>query len=264
MARSRFVGLLAVLLAAPTAAVDGATLEPHLAAYRLSLADQEGIANPFVEVRGGLVIEWRLACDGWLSRQRLAFVGTLQEGGDLGHDVRFSSWEALDGSRMRYSYRTYDDQELQEEFRGEARLDPPRGGVANFTTPSERRIDLPPGTIFPTAHIQQVLDRALAGERFVSHQVFDGAGFDSLTQITSVIGQPRMIELMAEQRGERGRAWPVSMAYYDLHAPSDMPKFEAQFMLGEDGVIREVVLDYGDFRLDAVLDKLEMIPRPSC
>jgi hypothetical protein len=24
------------------------------------------------------------------------------------------------------------------------------------------------------------------------------------------------------------------------------------------------VLDYGDFRLDAVLDKLEMIPRPSC
>ena len=68
-----------------------------------------GMTNPFSEVRGGLVIEWRLACDGWLSRQRLAFVGTLQEGGDLGHDVRFSSWEALDGSRMRYSYRSYDD-----------------------------------------------------------------------------------------------------------------------------------------------------------
>ena len=264
MARSRFVGLLAALLAAPSAAAGAATLEPHLAAYRLSLVDREGIANPFAEVRGGLVIEWRLACDGWLSRQRLAFVGALQEGGDLGHDVRFSSWEALDGSRMRYSYRTYHDQRLQDEFRGEARLEPSRGGVANFTTPSQRQIDLPPGTIFPTAHIQQILDRALAGERFVSHQVFDGAGFDSLTQITSVIGQPRMIELMAEQRGGRGRAWPVSMAYYDLHAPSDMPKFEAQFMLGEDGVIRDVVLDYGDFRLEAALEQLEMIARPDC
>jgi hypothetical protein len=263
MAKSRFFGLLAALLVAPWTA-DGATLEPHVAAYRLSLKGQPEMANPFVEVRGGLVIEWRLACDGWLSRQRLAFVGTLQEGGDLGHDVRFSSWEALDGSRMRYSYRSYDDQQLQEEFRGEARVDHLDRGVASFTEPSQRQIELPPDTIFPTVHIQQVLNSALAGEQFVSHKVFDGAGFDSLTQITSVIGQPRMIGLSAEQHDERGRAWPVSMAYYDLHTPSDTPKFEAEFLLGEDGVIRDVVLDYGEFRLGAALEKLELIERPDC
>jgi hypothetical protein len=263
MAGSRFFGLLALLLAAPWGAA-GAALEPHVAAYRLSLAGRPDTANPFVEVQGGLVIEWRLACDGWLSRQRLAFVGVLQESGTLGHDVRFSSWEALDGSRLRYSYRSYDDQQLQEEFRGEAWIDPPQEGVAVFSEPSQRRVELPPDTIFPTVHIQQVLDSAIAGERFVSHQVFDGAGFDSLTQITSVIGQPRTIELLADQRDGRGRAWPVSMAYYDLNTPSDTPKFEAEFLLGEDGVIRDVVLDYGDFRLDAALEKLDRIERPDC
>src|SRR5919106_1289414 len=205
MARLCIFSLIAALLTAPSAANAAATLVPHVAAYRLSLANRTGMGNPFTEVRGGLVIEWRLACDGWLSRQRLAFVGTLQEGGDLGHDVRFSSWEALDGSRMRYSYRSYDDQELQEEFRGEARLDPPDRGVAAFTEPSQRQVELPPDTIFPTVHIQQVLDKARAGEQFVSHQVFDGAGFDSLTQITSVIGQPQMVESLAEQRDERRR-----------------------------------------------------------
>ena len=264
MARLCIVGLIAALLSAPAAANAAATLVPHVAAYRLSLADRAGVGNPFIEVRGGLVIEWRLACDGWLSRQRLAFVGTLQEGGDLGHDVRFSSWEALDGSRMRYSYRSYDDQRLQEEFRGEARIAPPDRGVATFTEPSQRQVELPPDTIFPTVHIQQVLDKARAGEHFVSHQVFDGAGFDSLTQITSVIGQPQMVESLAEQRDERGRAWPVSMAYYDLHTPSDTPKFEAAFLLGDDGVIRDVVLDYGDFRLEAALEKLELNERPDC
>jgi EipB-like len=263
MARLRFFGLLAALLIAPSAG-GAAALEPHVAAYRLSLAGQPEMANPFVEVRGGLVIEWRRACDGWLSRQRLAFIGTLQEGGDLGHDVRFSSWEALDGSRMRYSYRSYDEQQLQEEFRGEARIEAPDRGVASFTEPSLRQVELPADTIFPTLHMQQVLNSALAGEQFVSHQVFDGAGFDSLTQITSVIGQPRMIELSAGQHDERGRAWPVSMAYYDLHTPSDTPKFEAEFLLGEDGVIRDVVLDYGDFRLDAALEKLELIELPDC
>ena len=264
MARSRVFSLLAALLTASSAASAGAMLEPHVAAYRLSLAARTEMGNPFTEVRGGLVIEWRLACDGWLSRQRLAFVGTLQEGGDLGHDVRFSSWEALDGSRMRYSYRSYNDQQLQEEFRGEAQINPRERGVATFSEPSQRQVELPPETVFPTVHIQQVLNSAFAGEQFVSHQVFDGAGFDSLTQITSVIGQPRMIELLAEQRDERGRAWPVSMAYYDLNTPSDTPKFEAEFLLGEDGVIRDVVLDYGDFRLDAALEKLEVIERPQC
>ena len=28
--------------------------------------------------------------------------------------MRFSSWEALDGSRMRYSYRSYGDDELRQ------------------------------------------------------------------------------------------------------------------------------------------------------
>jgi EipB-like len=263
MAGSRSGSLLVALAAALWSSAADAALEPHVAAYRLSLAGGADMANPFSEVRGGLVIEWRLACDGWLSRQRLAFVGTLQEGGNLGHDVRFSSWEALDGSRMRYSYRSYGDDELQEEFRGEAALEPPEGGVATFSTPSERRIELPAGTIFPTLHIQEVLNEAQAGERFVSHEVFDGAGFDSLTQITSVIGQPRLVEPLADQDDD-GRAWPVSMAYYELHTPSDTPKFEATFLLGENGVLRDVVLDYGDFRLEGVLETLQLLERPDC
>jgi hypothetical protein len=117
--------------------------------------------------------------------------------------------------------------------------------------------------MFPTVHMQEVLRQARAGAQFVSHEVFDGAGFDALTQITSVIGQPRLVEPLADG-GEGGRAWPVSMAYYDLHTPSDTPKFEAGFLLGEDGVLRELALDYGDFKLDGALETLEVLERPDC
>jgi hypothetical protein len=264
MARSRTLRSLAGLLVACWSLPAAATLQPHVASYRLALARSAEIGVPFIEVRGGLVIEWRLACDGWLSRQRLAFVGTLAEGGDLSHDVRFSSWEALDGSRMRYSYRSYGDSELQEDFRGEASLDPPNGGVASFAEPSQREVRLPPDTVFPTVHIEEVLAQARAGERFVSHQVFDGAGFDSLTQITSVIGQPQQVEPLAQNQGGSRQAWRVSMAYYDLQGSADTPKFEASFLLGENGVIRDVLLDYGDFKLKATLEKLEVLDRPTC
>ena len=173
-------------------------LEPHVAAYRLSLARGPTLAIPFSEVRGGLVIEWRLACDGWLSRQRLAFVGTLEEGGDLSHDVRFSSWEALDGSRMRYSYRSYGDEELQENFRGEARLDPSMAVSPPSASRASVRSDCRPRRSSRPRTSSRSWTRPAPAPRFVSHQVFDGGGFDSLTQITSVIGQPQTVEPLAQ------------------------------------------------------------------
>jgi hypothetical protein len=49
-----------------------AALQPHVAAYRVHLDRRPGVASALVDARGGLVIEWRRVCDGWLSRQRVA------------------------------------------------------------------------------------------------------------------------------------------------------------------------------------------------
>ena len=257
---------VALLIGLSQAATAQAALQPHLAAYRLGLHAKQG-ASALLEVRGGLVIEWRLACDGWLSRQRLGFVATTEEGPSFSHDVRFSSWEATDGSRLQYTIRSYNDDGLQEEYRGEARLEQDEaGGLATFSAPREHEVKLPPGTVFPTDHLQRILAGASEGVRFLSHEVFDGWGFDALTQITSVIGRPKDIGPLAgdARRPGEDRAWPVSMAYYNVENPTDTPEFEANFLLVENGVLSELVLDYGDFSLDATLEKLELLERPDC
>jgi len=261
-------GVLALALCAAAAPVPagGAALEPHVAAYRLGLHETRG-ASALLDVRGGLVIEWRLACDGWLSRQRLGFVATTEEGQGFSHDVRFSSWEASDGSRLQYTIRSFGDGGPEEGYRGEAVLERGAGGgVASFSEPQEQDVKLPPGTVFPTDHLQRVLMGAEDGARFLSHEVFDGWGFDALTQITSVIGQAREIELPADAApaGAAGRAWPVSMAYYNVENPTDTPEFEASFRLIENGVLSDLVLDYGEFSLDATLEKLELLEHPDC
>jgi hypothetical protein len=265
MAQAFVFATIAVLVAvAPARAAPG--LEPHLAAYRLALHGKER-SSALTDVKGGLVIEWRLACDGWLSRQRLSFAATAEDGPGFSHDVRFSSWEALDGSRMRYTIRSYSADGVEKEYRGEARLEPGgAGGVASFSTPEAKEIKLPPGTIFPTEHLQRVLTGADKGMRLLSHDVFDGWGFDALTQITSVIGSPRKIETHtgAATDSSSESAWPISMAYYNVEHPTDTPEFEANFLLSEKGVLRDLVLDYGDFSLDAKLEKFELIDRPRC
>jgi EipB-like len=267
LARARTGALaLALMVAGAAAPAAAAALEPHVAAYRLGLHEKRG-ASALEEVRGGLVIEWRLACDGWLSRQRLGFVATTEEGQGFSHDVRFSSWEAIDGSRLRYTIRSFGNDGPQEGYRGEAALENGEGGgVASFAEPQQHDVKLPPGTVFPTEHLQRVLAGAEAGMHFLSHEVFDGWGFDALTQITSVIGQPQQLAAPADAAlaGASGRAWPVSMAYYNVENPTEEPEFEASFVLIENGVLSDLVLDYGEFSLDATLEKLELLDHPDC
>ena len=212
------------------------------------------------------MIEWRLACDGWVSRQRLGFVATTEEGQGFSHDVRFSSWEAIDGSRLQYTIRSYGDDGPQEDYRGEARLEPTRAaGSPASSTPQTQEVKLPPGTVFPTDHLQRVLAGARAGVRFLSHEVFDGWGFDALTQITSVIGQPRQDRAADEAiwpapPGAPGRsAWPTTTSRI---RPTRRSSRRAS-ALSENGVLRDLVLDYGDFSLDATLEKLELLEPPA-
>lgn len=252
--------MVALAPACAATAATAAMLAPHVAAYRLSLAAAAG-GGTLVDVDGGLVIEWRQACDGWLSRQRLGFVATTDSGLGFTHDVRFSSWEALDGDQLRYSVRSFDGDQIDEEYRGEAGRGSD-GAEARFRVPEDRTVDLPADTVFPTDHLQRVLESAVAGERFVSHSVFDGWGYDALTQITSVIGQPRA--LGADEGGSETRVWPVSMAYYPAGEGGDVPVFEATFLLDENGVLRDLVLDYGDFGLEAELVDLDLLDRPDC
>lgn len=264
---ARVLGTVALVLLAHAPPASAAMLAPHIAAYRLSLAGAEGSGGEgLVEIRGGLVIEWRRSCEGWLSHQRLGFVASTGAGADFSHDVRFSSYEALDGTTLHYAVRSFDGEEIDEEYRGEAGREPD-GAEARFRMPDDKKVDLPADTVFPTDHLQRVLESATAGERFVSHAVFDGWGYDALTQITSAIGQPRAIDAADEGREDgRTRAWPVSMAYYPAEGEggSDIPEFEASFLLDEKGVLRELILDYGDFGLEAELVKLDILEQPDC
>jgi hypothetical protein len=251
---------LPALAAAMSPAV-AADLLSHRAAYRLSLADRPA-EGQMSEVMGGLVLETRAACDGWINNQRLGFVARTEEGRGFTYDVRFSSWESADRRTLRFTVKSYDDGKLFEEFKGEAALDRPGGqGKAAFSVPGDRVVALPAGTLFPTEHVRQLIAHAEQGERFMAVPVFDGSGDNALSSVSAVIGQPR--ELRSAD-GATHRGWPMSLAYHSLADSSDLPEFEISFTMREDGVVEDIVLDYGEFALKGDLEKLESLPAPAC
>ena len=255
-------GTIAAMGSPAQAAAPAVDLLSHRAAYRLSLAHADS-ASGMNRVVGGLVLEWRAACDGWLSQQRLGFVAEMDEGPGFTYDVRFSSWESLDSTQLRFNVRTFDGPAMQEEFRGLAKLAAPGdAGVAEYQLPEAEEVTLPAGTIFPTTHVTEIIAAAQAGERIITRQVFDGSGEAALTRATAVIGAPRQVALVAG--GTPEQTWPVSIAYFAADGEDVLPQFEIAFDLSDGGVLSNVRLNYGDFSLRAELEKLETFARPDC
>jgi hypothetical protein len=257
--RRLLASTLALLAWLAAGAAASAQIAPHRAVYALGLA---GRTSALVDADGAFAVEWRTQCEGVTSRQRLWFVGSLPGGGELDYDIRFSTWESADDRRMRFSMRTYRDGDLADEFRGQAQM--PEGGGpgrATYTVPEGVEMRLPAETLFPTAHIEHLIEAAAAGSAVSSAALFDGAGVgnEALTLVTAAIGDP----IAAADGAER--AWPMALAHHPLvEAEADAPLFELSFELSEAGVMRHVLLDYGAFALEAELERFERLNPPSC
>jgi hypothetical protein len=248
----------AILTGGPVSA-GGVDLLSHRALYRLSLAGST-TSTGVAAVRGALGLEWQASCEGWISAQHLFFVGATEEGEDLGMDVRFSSFESRDNTELRFNVRSFDGPYLNEEFQGRALLGAVGStGEAHFSAPDGLTVDLPQGTVFPTEHIRRLIDAARAGETIVTHEVFDGSGPDALTHVTAVIGQVQRVASGLDTE----RRWPVSLAYYGAGKEELLPDFEISFELAENGVLRNVMLDYGEFALKAELETFEPLSAPA-
>jgi hypothetical protein len=180
--------------------------------------------------------------------------------------TNYATWEAKDGQSYRFNVRKLVNGELDEELRGTAESREGRPGVARYLKPETQEIELPGGTMFPTMHTIELLRHAMAGDKVFGTTVFDGSDTEGATEINTVLGLKK--ELARDDRFDaklfHGSTWPVRMAFFPLASEEAAPEYEMSLSLLENGVAQSMLIDYGDFTVTAVLDKLESMPRPRC
>jgi hypothetical protein len=261
--RHALTALLAAALwaASPAAAQQVA---PHRAAYSLSLGEARGEIS---KIDGALVIDWGEVCEGWTITQRMKFRMTGNESGDVDTDIVFSSFESRDGRDYRFSLRTSRDGEVVEDLRGRASLDPDKGGKAEFTMPENTTLELPPGTMFPTAHSILLLNLAAGGEHQVTRAVFDGATLDGALDVSAIIGNRNAPDAVLSARapgiGDRP-SWMVRMAYFDPTDKAGTPSYETSMRMLDNAVAAEYAFEYPEFSMRAKLERLDALPKPRC
>ncbi len=252
---------------APAVAVD---ISPHRALYTLNLASTRP-ASGVVGATGAMVYEWGETCDGWTVQQRFRLRLEYSEQDNVEVSSTLVTWESKDGLRYRFNERRLRNGDLDEEIKGEAKLDgADKGGSADFTKPETATLALPAGTLFPTAHTVLLIQRALAGDQFVSRKVFDGATVENAGQITAVIG-PELKpgpgtgdEKLPKSPLLDRPSWRMRLAFFPADSRLEQPDYELGMRLLDNGVSQDMMLDYGDYVIRARLDDSEALPRPSC
>lgn len=257
------------LMAVEPARAQAQALLPHRAVYDLSLArstDESGINA----INGRMVYEFGgSSCDGYTVRFRYV---TRIETDDASRvtDLQTTTYEDASGKAFRFDTKSFIDQTLDKEVKGEARTGPKKTEV-KLEKPEARTLELGP-TQFPTAHLLELLDHARTGRHFYQTTLFDGAeDADKVMSTTVVVGKAAPV---AQDDPERAALknladdtfWPVSIAYFgDDDGGEQTPDYSITFKLHKSGITRDLTMDYGQFAIRGRLVDLTLFkPDAAC
>lgn len=263
------IGTAAICLGASGAAQAQTRVElaPHRAVYDLKLAQSRG-NRPIEAVRGRILYDFSGSrCEGYALQFRQVSEINLGEGQTLTTDLRATTWEEGAANSFRFKSENFINQKLADSVDGSAERR--NAGIAvSLTKPGKKKLDLESQIIFPTDHMRRIIEAAMAGKTILELPVYDGSEtgekiYDTLT----VIGQPIAPEKKPEDAAGRTDSlskltrWPVSISYFDRGKKTggeQTPVYGIRFELYENGISRNLSLDYNDFVISGEMTSIEI------
>lgn len=245
---------------------EGAELRSHDATYALTQVHQYGRNwSPVEQAQGLLRYKFRRTCDGWTVEHQTALDMIYENDGRAQMVWHYTSWEAKDGSKLRFRTRTQTNGAETDSTSGEARLEEGKTVVV-YSRPSGKRLTLPAKTYFPTTHMVEALKRAQDGEVLFNGYYFDGsednAGFSLDTVMTRFNGKP--LAAVEDVKLDKLPAWDVQLAFFDPDSQDSTPYMEIGARYRQDGVTTRLMQDFGDFVLQGRLVELTYANEPMC
>lgn len=260
--------MIAVVTLATVTTVSSAWAEglaSHRAAYNVGLAwarDGVGIENATGQVAYGV----EKSCDGWILAQTGTMNLHLPTGAVAAQTLHYSSWEADDSTRYRFSVAAEGGD--AEIILGNAEIQPGADGWVRFSRPEPLDVKLPAGTLFPVQHTKFLIERARAGKPQAESYIFEG----------TEVGDVKLVVAFINPLGEAAKAvmkkvggpllnrpgWSFRLAYFDPQDQTGEPLYEVEADMLDNGIAPRWVLDYGDYAIEMDITKIESLPKPDC
>jgi hypothetical protein len=256
------------------AAKEPSKLAPHRAIYEMTLDDARS-ASGITGIDGRMVFEFTgSSCDGYSLNMRMVTQMTDSQGQTNLTDLRSSTWEQGDGQKFRFQSAQYLNEKLGDVTMGRAVREAPNEAVTvNLSQPARAELNIAGQILFPTQHSIALIDKAVAGQNVFQARIYDGSEKGrKVYETTAFIGHMvkpgadvGTLEAPAKDKklGELA-SWPVSIGYFEAETGDLIPSYQIDFRLYENGVSRELLIDYGDFSIHGTLTSLEYLKAKEC
>jgi envelope integrity protein B len=248
-------------------------LVAHRAIYEMTLDDARS-ASGITGIDGRMVFEFTGSeCDGYSLNMRMVTQMTDTQGQTNLTDLRSSTWEQGDGQKFRFQSAQYLNDKLGDVTMGRAVRETPKEAVkVKLSQPSAAELDLSGPLLFPTQHSFALIAAARTGQGLFQARVYDGSEkgqkvYDTTAFIGTEVqpGSDPKLEQVAKDKGLDALAsWPVSIGYFEAKGGDLTPSYQIDFRLYENGVSRDLLIDYGDFSIHGTLTSLEYLKATEC
>ena len=247
-------------------------LTPHRAVYDLKLVEARG-KQSLQAVRGRIVYDFSgNACEGYALQFRQVTELDTGEGRQAMSDLRSTTWE--DGAAKAFQFASQNFLNQQETSSTKGRAERDGSGVAvALTKPETKATTLDVPVVFPTEHVRKVIAAARAGKSLLEVSVYDGSDngekiYNTLAVIGKPIGPDKPSQDAVASHAEVAslKRWPVTISYFDRskRGGEQTPVYSIGFELYENGISRELSLDYGDFVIAGTMTSLEIHDSKNC
>ncbi len=260
-----------VAVTAPALAVP--VLQAHRAVYDLSL-DNASDRSDITGITGRMVYEFNgSACEGYTVKFRFVTQISTSDNSQV-TDQQTTTFEDGKGKTFSFVTKSFIDQNLNKEVKGTATRDA-KGLRVDLDKPKPNTLELA-ATQFPTQHLVELIDKAKKGDTFYETSLFDGSeDADKVMTTTVIVGKPVAVAKDDPERTAlaglaEDKYWPVDIAYFDptdTSSGEEVPQYRISFKLNENGLTRDLVMDYGDFSMRGRLVNLALFnsaPQKTC
>jgi hypothetical protein len=249
-------------------------LVPHRAVYEMKLDDTRSASGitGITGIDGRMVFEFTgSACDGYSLNMRMVTQMTDSQDQTNMTDLRSSTWEQGDGGKFRFQSSQYVNEKPGDVTMGRAVRETPSEAIkVKLSQPAQAEIKLSGPVLFPTQHSLALIEKARAGQTAFQARVYDGSEkgrkvYETTAFIGKTVppGSDAKLETAAKGLGDLA-SWPVSIGYFEEQTGDLTPSYQIDFRLYENGVSRELLIDYGTFSVHGTLTALEYLKTPEC
>ena len=239
------------------------SLISHKGYYNLNLERKK--TNSLLEGGDGKsTYLFKKTCEGWSLKENLMISYNLTNKKNSKSYSIFESFE--DFSSKSFSFNHIDKSDLSGEINYSGFVKKNKKQLnGKLIDIQMKEINFQGTILFPTEHIIKLIESAKKNKLFFNSDVFFGSSKNNLVKkIAAFIGKKKRSSSKIKSNVLSKSVWPIKLAFYNYKQKKSIPETEIVFDIDEFGIIHNYEIDYGDYKMLAILENIKKIELGKC